>query len=177
MSSFVELCKTNRVIWSKTKGKRLQSDRSRLGRWLGDRQYFDIARQLRCVGFSFTKPKRWWPVCIWPIIELNRPTLTCVWQDASISGSVIGSASGDALCARALAILRSSTFLWLRPCAAITDYCLRRFACSPALTVDILWLIQSILLNLLVVAVCVNTWTSNYVICAVAADGDNVFEA
>ena len=36
-------------------------------------------------------------------------------------------------------------------------YCLRRFACSPALTVDILWLIQSILLNLLVVAVCVST--------------------
>ena len=76
MSSFVELCQTNRVIWSKTKGKRLQSDRSRLGTWLGDRQYFDIARQLRCAGFSFTKPKRWWPVCIWPIIELNRPTLT-----------------------------------------------------------------------------------------------------
>ena len=32
--------------------------------------------------------------------------------------------------------------------------CLPRFACSPALTVDILWVIQSILLNLLVVAVC-----------------------
>ena len=78
MSSFVELCQTNRVIWSKTKGKRLQSDRSRLGTWLVNRQSFDSARQLRYSGFSFTKPKRWWP-----IIELNRPTLTCVWQAAT----------------------------------------------------------------------------------------------
>ena len=70
---------------------------------------------------------------------------------------------------------RTCYFAKLRPCAAITVYV--GIACSPALTVDILWLIQSIILNLLVVAVSVNSWTSNYVIYAVAADGDNVFEA
>ena len=79
-------------------------------------------------------------------------------------------------------VVRTRTFYFAKLYVSLAPplrchYCLRRYVCSPALTVDILWLIQSILLNLLVVAVCVNLWTSNYVICAVAADGDNVFEA
>ena len=66
---------------------------------------------------------------------------------------------------------RTCYFAKLRPCASIIVYA--SFACLPLYFVAI----EFIVLDLVVVSLCVNSQTSNYVVCAVAAEGDNVFES
>ena len=117
------------------------------------------------MGVSFSKPKRWSHVLNWPIRAAKWQHWQAFWQAASPSARVIGSASSDALCARALAILRSSVLA--RPNLFTSD-----------LLVDRCYfvVIQFIVFSAVVVSLWVDSYTSDYVVCAVAAKGDKVFE-
>ena len=67
--------------------------------------------------------------------------------------------------------MRTCYFAKFRPCASIIVYA--SFACRPLYFV----VIEFIVLYLVVVSLCVDLSTSNYVVCAVAAEGDNVLES